>query len=154
MCNSAIGFDLLNRPIDLFYDIRHLCTRFRVDGIKATSRAFSGDKQKFAGTSNGGRVSLFFQNETTILVMQNVQIRFVKFYVIIARCEDMYGRYCIKRHTDHFHALSSLILKKTVVQNESCKGRKITLLTSYLLSENHESSWFQYIFPSGVKNSF
>ena len=86
VCNSAIGFNLLSRPIDLFYDTRHLCTRFRVDGIKATSRAFSGDKQKFAGTSNGGRVCLFFQNETTILVMQNVQIRFIKFYVIIARC--------------------------------------------------------------------
>ena len=138
MCNSTTGFGFIDRPIDLFHYTRHLCTRFMVDGINATSRVFSGDKQKFAGTSNGGRVGLFSQNETTILVMQNVQINFVKFYVIIARCEDMYGRYCIERHTDHFHAFSSLRLKVCCLECISV-GEGII----YHLSKNHESSWFQ-----------
>ena len=45
--------------IDLIHDVRHLCTRSRIDGIKAMSRGISGGKQviKFANTSNRGRVS-------------------------------------------------------------------------------------------------
>ena len=31
--------------LDLVYDTLHLCTRLRVDGIKAMSRVISGDKQ-------------------------------------------------------------------------------------------------------------
>ena len=31
--------------LDLIHCTRHLCTRFRVDGIKALSRDISGDKQ-------------------------------------------------------------------------------------------------------------
>ena len=46
------------RPIDLIHDTRHLCTRSRIDGIKAMSCDISGGKQviKFANTSNRGRV--------------------------------------------------------------------------------------------------
>ena len=46
----------------------HLCTRFRVDGIKVTSRDTSGGKQniKFANAINRGRLCLFSQNETAI----------------------------------------------------------------------------------------
>lgn len=84
MCNSTTGFGLIDRTIDLFHDTRHLCTRFTVDGIKATFPCFLRGQTEFAGTGNGGRVCLFSQNETTILVMQNVQISFVKLYVIIA----------------------------------------------------------------------
>ena len=53
--------------IDLIHDVRHLCTRSRIDGIKAMSRGISGGKQviKFANTSNRGRVCIFYQNETT-----------------------------------------------------------------------------------------
>ena len=51
---------------------------FRIDGIKAMSRDFSGEKQamKFGNTSNRRRVCLFYQNEKTILIMQNVQFEF------------------------------------------------------------------------------
>jgi len=66
--------------------------------------------------------------------MQNVQISFVKFYVIIARREDMYGRYCIQRHIDHFHPSSSLKLKVLhllLSRMNLSNGRKITLLFSY-----------------------
>ena len=55
--------------IDVIHDTRHLCTRSRIDGIKAMSRGISDGKQviKFANnTSNGGRVCLFYQNKTTI----------------------------------------------------------------------------------------
>ena len=40
--------------IDLIHDTRHLCTRSRIDGIKAMSRGISEGKQviKFANTSN------------------------------------------------------------------------------------------------------
>ena len=43
--------------MDITRDTRHLCTRFRVDGIKAMSRGFSGAKQiiKFANTSTHGK---------------------------------------------------------------------------------------------------
>ena len=134
MCNSTTGFGLIDRTIDLFHDTRHLCTRFTVDGIKATFACFLRGQTEFAGTGNGGRVCLFSQNETTILVMQNVQISFVKFYVIIARCEDMYGRYCIQRHIDHFHPSSSLKLKVLhllLSRMNLSNGRKIALFFSY-----------------------
>ena len=53
----------LTRTIDLIHDTRHLCTRSKIDGIKAMSRGISGGKQviKFADTSNRGRVCLFYQ---------------------------------------------------------------------------------------------
>ena len=59
---------LFQKPIDLIHDTRYLCTRFRMDGIKAMSRGISGGKQviKFANTSSNCRVCLFSQNETTI----------------------------------------------------------------------------------------
>ena len=37
--------------------------------------------------------------------------KFVKFYIIIARCEDMYGRYCIQSPNDHFHPYYRLKIK-------------------------------------------
>ena len=54
--------------LNLIHDTCHLCTRFRVDGIKAMSRDISGDKQviKCSKTSKRGRICLFSQNETTI----------------------------------------------------------------------------------------
>ena len=68
----------ITRIIDLIRDTRHLCTRSRIDWIKAMSRVISGGKQvvKFANTGNHGGVCLFYQNETTIsyVVMQNVLI--------------------------------------------------------------------------------
>ena len=83
MCNSTTGFGLIDRTIDLFHDTRHLCTRFTVDGIKATFPCFLRGQTEFAGTGNGGRVCLFSQNETTILVMQNVQISFASFMSLL-----------------------------------------------------------------------
>ena len=64
--------------IALIHDTRHLRTRFRADGIEAMSRGISGGKQvkKFANRINRGRVCLFFQNGTTILLLQNVQFEF------------------------------------------------------------------------------
>ena len=53
----------LTRTIDLIHDTRHLCTRSKIDGMKAMSRGISRSKQvtKFANTSNRGRVCLFYQ---------------------------------------------------------------------------------------------
>ena len=53
----------ITRTIDLIHDTRHLCTRSKIDGIKAMSRGISGGKQviKFTNTSNRGRVCLFYQ---------------------------------------------------------------------------------------------
>ena len=47
--------------IDIIHDARHLCTRFRIDGIKAMSRGISGGKQKvkFANARNRVRLCLF-----------------------------------------------------------------------------------------------
>ena len=49
----------------------------RIDGIKVMPPGISGGKQcdKFANTCNHGRVCLFSQNETMMLVMQNVQLK-------------------------------------------------------------------------------
>ena len=54
--------------IDLIHNARHLCTRSRIDGIKAMSRGISGGKQviKFANTSDRSQVCLYYQNETTM----------------------------------------------------------------------------------------
>ena len=43
--------------IDLIHDTRHLCTRFRIDGIKAMLRGISGGSQNitFAYSSNRSR---------------------------------------------------------------------------------------------------
>ena len=36
---------------------------------------------------------------------------FDKFHVIIACCEDIYGRYCIeKKNNDHFHPLFAIVV--------------------------------------------
>ena len=40
---TDIEISLLQKPIDL-HDTRHLCTRFRIDGIKAMSRGISGGR--------------------------------------------------------------------------------------------------------------
>ena len=52
----------ITRTVDLIHDTRHLCTRSKIDGIKAMSRGISGGKQviKFVNTSNRGRVCLFY----------------------------------------------------------------------------------------------
>ena len=65
---TDIEISLLQKPIDLIHDSRHLCSRIRIDEIKALSRGISGGKQviKFANTSSKCRVCLFSQNETTI----------------------------------------------------------------------------------------
>ena len=49
-----------------------------INGIKATSRGISGQTSDkiVTKTSNNGRVCWFSQNETTILVLQNVQFEF------------------------------------------------------------------------------
>ena len=52
--------------IALIHDTRNLCTRFRVDGIKAMS---------LANRINRGRVCLHCQKGTTILLLQNVQFQ-------------------------------------------------------------------------------
>ena len=67
--------------IDLTRDIRHFCTRFRVDGIKAISLGFSGAKQiiKLANTSKHGWICLFSQNKTATLVLQMCKLSLVKF---------------------------------------------------------------------------
>ena len=64
--------------IDFIHDTRHLCTCFRIAGIKAMSHGISGDRQviKFAITRNRRRIWLFSWNETTTLVMQNLQFEF------------------------------------------------------------------------------
>ena len=69
---------MYSNSVALIHDTRHLRTRFRVDGIKAMSRGISGGKQvkKFANRNNRGRVCLFCQNGTTILLLQNVQFEF------------------------------------------------------------------------------
>ena len=67
---------LTNRPYSRYP--QSLNAGFRIDGIKAMSRDISGAKQamKFSNTSNRRRVCLFYQNEKTILGMQNVQFEF------------------------------------------------------------------------------
>ena len=54
--------------IDLIHNARHLCTRSRIDWIKAMSRGISGGEQviKFANTSDRGQVYLYYQNKMTI----------------------------------------------------------------------------------------
>ena len=102
--------------IDFIHDARHLCTRSRVDGIKAMSCGFSGGKQvtKFASTSNRGWVCLFYQNETTISWSCKTYVSdFSKNHVIIVCHEDIYSRYCIqKSDNDHFHPYFDIIVFK------------------------------------------
>ena len=53
----SISFDItqgMEAAIDFIYDTRHLCTCFRIDGIKAMSRGISG--VTLANTSNRGRI--------------------------------------------------------------------------------------------------
>ena len=50
----------------------------RIDGIKAMACGIPGTNKriKFANTSDRGLVGVFSQNDTTILVFQNVQFEF------------------------------------------------------------------------------
>ena len=52
----------ITRTVDLIHDTRHLCTRSKIDRMKAMSRGILGGKQviKFVNTSNCGRVCLFY----------------------------------------------------------------------------------------------
>ena len=73
---GAIG----NARIGLIHDTHHLCTRFRIDGIKALSSGISGGKQKikFANLRNRGRLCSFCQNENddffVKIVIQNLRL--------------------------------------------------------------------------------
>ena len=58
--------------IDLNHDTLHLCTRFRIDDMKAMSRGISGSKQVL---SNRGQVWLSSQNDKAILNLQNVPFK-------------------------------------------------------------------------------
>ena len=53
------------QEIDLIHDTRHLCTRFRIDGIKAMSRGISGDKQVIAFASTSYPVEVFLYSHKT-----------------------------------------------------------------------------------------
>ena len=59
---------LYSVTIDLLHDTRHLCMRFRIDGMKAMSRGISEGKQKikFANARNCRRLCLLSQNKTMI----------------------------------------------------------------------------------------
>ena len=59
---------LFSVTIDLIHDTCHLCTPFRIDGIKAISGGISGGEQKikFANVRNCGLLCLFSQNKRTI----------------------------------------------------------------------------------------
>ena len=72
---GAIG----NARIGLIHDTHHLCTRFRIDGIKAMSRGISGGKQKikFANLRNRGRLCSFFKRNDDFfvkIVIQNLRL--------------------------------------------------------------------------------
>lgn len=56
---------------ELIHDTHHLCTCFRIAGLKAMSYGNSGGKQliNLANMSNGSQFCVFSQDETTILVM-------------------------------------------------------------------------------------
>ena len=60
----------IKRTIDLIHDTRHLCTRSKIDGIKAMSRGISGGKQvvKFANTGNRGPI----KRDDDFIVIQSV----------------------------------------------------------------------------------
>ena len=66
------------------------------------SRGISEGKRvvKFAIMSNRGRVCLVYQNETTIMQNETVQVS-TRFIVC---CEDFHSRYCIPRSdNDQFY---------------------------------------------------
>ena len=65
-----------SRKIRLFHDSRHLCTRFRIDGLNAMSCGILGGKQK--------KKKLPIQ-----VISQSSRSSFDKFYVITACCEDI-----------------------------------------------------------------
>ena len=52
--------------INLICDTRHLCTRIRIDGLKAKWYFREQTRKKFVNTSKQGRVCLFSLNETKI----------------------------------------------------------------------------------------
>ena len=64
----SLSMLLFSVTIDLIHDTCHLCTPFRIDGIKAMSGGISGGKQKikFANARNCSLLCLFSQNKTTI----------------------------------------------------------------------------------------
>ena len=101
---------------DLIQVTRHLCTRSRIDGIKAMSRSISGGKQviKFAYTSNCIQVCLLCQNKTTISLSCKMYISsFGKNYILTVYHEDIYSRYCIQKSSnDHFHPYFDFIVFK------------------------------------------
>ena len=68
ICITFEGLITIVFNTDLIRDTRYLCTRFRINGLKAKSRGISEGKQlkKFVNTSNHGRTCLFSQNETKI----------------------------------------------------------------------------------------
>jgi len=83
--------------IDLIYDTHHLCTRFRINGVKAVSRFIcgwgeGGGKINFGNRSNRGQVCLFYQNETTISSHGKWTVRV--FSASFTCHEDIRGRYC------------------------------------------------------------
>ena len=64
----SLSMLLFSVTIDLIHDTRHLCMRFRIDGMKAMSRGISEGKQKikFANARNCRRLCLLSQNKTMI----------------------------------------------------------------------------------------
>ena len=88
----------ITRTIHLIYDTRYLCTRSRIDGIKAmNSRGISGGKQviKFANTSNAVEFVYSIKRDDDFIVIQSVG----KIYVFTVCHEDIYDRYCIFTHS-------------------------------------------------------
>ena len=70
---------------DLIHNARHLCTRSRIDGIKAMSRGISGGKQviKFANTID--RSQVFFipsKRDDDSIVIQNVHEQDLRHYYL------------------------------------------------------------------------
>ena len=99
--------------IDPILDTRHLCTRLRTDGIKAwiierlsiihdesnVTWYLRGQTKEKICHCEKSHSTLFILSKLNddLMVMQNVSLSFEKINVIIACCEDIYGRCCIQK---------------------------------------------------------
>ena len=122
----------LDLKVSIIHDTRHLCTRLATDGIKRCHWYSRGIQViKFGNASNSGRLCLFSQNEMTVLQSCKMyDLSFDKINVIIACCENTYGRYCIqKSKNDHFRPWFAIIVFNiksfsfSVVKNKQTRRR-------------------------------
>ena len=103
ICITFEGLITIVFNTDLIRDTRYLCTRFRIDGLKAKSRAISGGKQMKKLSIRVTMVELVYSLKTRRRFNSHAKCTVRAYTSLPAVTTSAVGTTVYKKVSDHFH---------------------------------------------------